>query len=379
MLLRNGSRGSALAMRLGFAAAVSIGLVGCGSQAATSAPSSASSAPPFAPSVTQTTTPTATPVPVNLKDISGTRYFGTAVNDRLLGSDTTYTTLLNAQFNQVTPENAMKWGPLEPTSGTLNWTAADALVASAQANGQKVRGHTLVWHSQLPTFISDGHLTKAQLNDTVKAHIELEMGRYKGKIYAWDVVNEAFNDDGTRRQSVFETTLGDGYIADAFRWAHAADPAAKLYINDYDTDDINPKSDGLYALVKKLKADGVPIDGVGFQAHLDLDNNPPAKMAENLQRFAALGVDVAITELDVRLATPSTPTKLKTQADYYKVVVDACLSTPKCVGITVWGISDRDSWVPMTFPGKGDASLYDASFKTKPAYDVVVQELKTAK
>ncbi|HEX7492156.1 MAG TPA: endo-1,4-beta-xylanase [Candidatus Limnocylindrales bacterium] len=376
MRFRNGSRGSTLAVRLGLAAAVSIGLVGCGSQAATSSPAGPSLSPSVAP--TATLAPTATPVPVNLKDISGTRYFGTAVNDRLLGSDAEFTKLLNAQFSQVTAENAMKWGPLEPTQGNIDWTAADALVASAQANGQKVRGHTLVWHSQLPTFISDGHLTKAQLNDTVKAHIEAEMGRYKGKIYAWDVVNEAFNDDGTMRQSVFETTLGDGYIADAFRWAHAADPAAKLYINDYDTDDINPKSDGLYALVKKLKADGVPIDGVGFQAHLDLENNPPAKMAENLQRFAALGVEVAITELDVRLATPSTPDKLKTQADYYKLVVEACVSTPACVGITVWGISDRDSWVPMTFPGKGDADLYDASFKTKPAYDAVVQALEAA-
>jgi endo-1,4-beta-xylanase len=334
--------------------------------------------PAAAPSVAPSVAPTATPVPVNLKDLTGTRYFGTAVNDRLLGTDAAYTALLNAQFSQVTPENAMKWGPLEPTPGSLNWSAADALVASAQANGQKVRGHTLVWHSQLPTFISDGKLTKAQLNDTLKAHIDTEVGRYKGKIYAWDAVNEAFNDDGTMRQSVFYTTLGEGYIADAFRWAHAADPAAKLYINDYDTDDINPKSDGLYALVKKLKADGVPIDGVGFQAHLDLGNSFPTQMAANLQRFAALGVEVAVTELDVRLATPSTAATLKTQADYYKQVVEACLSTPACVGITVWGISDRDSWVPSVFPGKGEADLFDANLKPKPAYDAVVQALKAA-
>jgi len=373
MLCRNGSRGSTLAMRLGLAAAVSIGLVGCGSQAATSSGAAPSFASPFAPSVTQT--PTATLAPVNLKDLTGTRYFGTAVNDRLLGSDAAYTKLLNAQFSQVTPENAMKWGPLEPTQGNIDWTAADALVASAQANGQKVRGHTLVWHSQLPAFIGDGHLTKAQLNATVKAHMDAEMGRYKGKIYAWDVVNEGFNDDGTMRQSVFYTTLGEGYIADAFRWAHAADPAAKLYINDYDTDDINPKSDGLYALVKKLKADGVPIDGVGFQAHLDLDNSFPTQMAANLQRFAALGVEVAVTELDVRLATPSTAATLKTQADYYKQVVEACLSTPECVGITVWGISDRDSWVPSVFPGKGEADLYDSNLAPKPALAAVQQAL----
>jgi endo-1,4-beta-xylanase len=272
----------------------------------------------------------------------------------------------------------MKWGPLEPTQGNIDWSAADALVASAQANGQKVRGHTLVWHSQLPSFISDGTMTKDQLNATLKAHIDTEVGHFKGKIYAWDVVNEAFNDDGTMRQSVFYTTLGEGYIADAFRWAHAADPAAKLYINDYDTDDINPKSDGLYALVKSLKAQGVPIDGVGFQAHLDLDNAFPAQMAANLQRFAALGVEVAVTELDVRLVTPSTAATLRTQADYYKQVVEACLSTPACVGITVWGISDRDSWVPSVFPGKGEADLYDANLQPKPAYDAVVQALKAA-
>ena len=365
MRLVIGSNGHSPVLKLVAVSVIAMTVFGCNSPAATSS-APAASAPAASP----------TSAPVALKDLAGTRYFGTAVNGQLLSRDATYTKILNSQFSQVTPENAMKWGPVEPQRGTFDWSDADALVASAQANRQKVRGHTLVWHSQLPTWLTGGTFDKAQLDDILKQHIATEVGRYAGKIYAWDVVNEAFNDDGTMRASIWETTLGDGYVADAFRWAHAADPSAKLYINDYDVEGMNPKSDGLYALVKKLKADGVPIDGVGFQSHLDTTVGFPAQMTQNLQRFADLGVDVAVTELDVRVPVPSTAASLKTQADWYKQVVQACVSISACVGITLWGISDRDSWVPAVFPGLGDADLYDQNMRTKPAYDAVVQALE---
>ncbi len=377
MRFRNPSIGSSPALRVIFVAAVGIGVLGCSSQATTPVPPAASATPSAAPSVVPSPSPTATPVA--LRDLTGTRYFGTAVPVRQLTTDAAYADILNKQFNQVTPENAMKWGPLEAAPGSFDWSGADSIVASAQAHGQKVRGHTLVWHSQLPAFISDGKFTKAQLNETVKQHIYTEVGHFKGKIYAWDVVNEALNEDGTMRESIFYKTLGEGYVADAFYWARTADPAAKLYINDYNVEDINAKSDALYALVKKLKASGVPIDGVGFQAHFDTTYAFPAKMTENLQRFADLGVEVAVTELDVRVIVPSTPASLTKQAGYYKQTVEACLAVTACVGITAWGISDRDSWVPSVFPGQGDADLYDNNLAPKPAYDAVVQALKASK
>jgi endo-1,4-beta-xylanase len=269
----------------------------------------------------------------------------------------------------------MKWEVVEPTRGSFDWSGADEIVAFAQAHNQKVRGHTLLWHNQLPGWLTGGTFTKAQLSDILQQHIAAEMGRYAGKIYAWDVVNEVFNADGTRRVDLWQTTIGDEYIADAFKWARAADPAAKLYINDYDVEGINPKSDALYNLVKTLKSQGVPIDGVGIQAHYDASIPFPTDIAENMKRFADLGLDVAITELDVRIDTPSDAAELAQQADYYGQTVSACVALPRCVGITVWGFDDRYSWVPMTFPGKGDADLYDASLAPKPALAAVQQAL----
>jgi endo-1,4-beta-xylanase len=185
------------------------------------------------------------------------------------------------------------------------------------------------------------------------------------------VVNEALNDDGTMRNSFWFSKLGTSYIADAFRAARAADPTAKLYINDYNTDGLGAKSDAMYSLVQSLLAQGVPIDGVGFQAHLAIQFGFPTQMQQNLQRFADLGLDVAITELDVRMQLPADATKLATQATYYRNVTNACLAVTRCVGITTWGYTDKYSWVPSTFPGEGAALLVDENFQVKPAYTAV--------
>ncbi|HEX7301845.1 endo-1,4-beta-xylanase [Lentzea sp.] len=297
---------------------------------------------------------------------STNRWVGSAVAAQHLAAEADYQKVLTREFDSVTPENEMKWGTVEAVRGQYDWSGADAIVDYAKKTGKSIRGHTLVWHSQLPDWV--GGLEAAELRGVVRQHIAVEAGRFRGKIRAWDVVNEAFNEDGTRRPTVFQTKLGDGYIADAFRWAHAADPSAKLYVNDYNIEGLNAKSDATYELVKSLKRQGVPIHGVGIQAHLSLMYGFPEGVRENIQRFAALGVDVAITEADVRIPLPVTPEKLTAQADYFGQVWDACHAVKRCVEFTTWGFTDRHSWVPDVFPGEGAACLFDENLRSKPAY-----------
>jgi len=300
-------------------------------------------------------------------------YFGAAVAANRL-SETQYVQVLNREFNSVTPENEMKWDATEPSRNSFNFSNADRIVNHAQANGQIIRGHTLVWHSQLPSWVSNGNWSASELTQIMENHIANVAGRYRGKLYAWDVVNEAFNEDGTRRQTVFQNVIGDGYIAAAFRAARAADPTAKLYYNDYNIEGINAKSNAVYNLVRQLKQQGVPIDGVGFQGHFIL-GQVPNDLQQNLQRFADLGVEVALTEVDIRMQTPPDAGKLAQQRADYEKVVRACLAVSKCVGVTVWGITDKYSWVPDTFPGQGAALLFDENYNPKPAYDGVVTAL----
>ncbi|MER7926348.1 endo-1,4-beta-xylanase [Streptomyces sp. NPDC096057] len=302
-----------------------------------------------------------------LRDLAAAKgkVIGTAVTgSKLTGS---YGDIAGAQFSSLTPGNAMKWGTVEPTQGSFNWSEADQIVAFAQAHHQQVRGHTLVWHNQNPSWLTNGTWTSAQLSSLLQNHISTEVGRYKGQITAWDVVNEPFNEDGTYRSTLWYDGLGANYIAQALTWAHTADPAAKLYINDYNVEGVNAKSTALYNLVKSLKAAGVPIDGVGLQAHL-IVGQVPATLQQNIQRFADLGVDVAITELDVRMALPADSAKLEQQKADFKSVTAACVAVTRCVNITVWGFTDSDSWVDSTFPGYGAATPYDANYAPKPAY-----------
>ena len=324
---------------------------------------------------------------------------GTAVNTGLLGEDPAYTDIVNTQFNSVTPENAMKWESVEPTKGTYTWADADELVTSAQRNGQLVRAHTLVWHSQLPQWLSKDTgatttFSDQQVKDIVKKHIKDEAGRYKGRVWSWDVVNEAFNDDGTPRQGIFYKAWGNStdYIADAFRWAHEADPKAELFYNDYNIEYTGPKSIAVYDLVEKLKAQHVPIDGVGFQTHLSTQYGFP-NLQETMQKFADLGLDVAETEVDVRTAveavdpatdpatytaTPVDGLHQSTQEAYWDQTMKACLFVQRCVSYTVWGVADSNSWIPGVFPGEGAALLYDDALQPKRQYTVVQQDLALA-
>ncbi|WP_326613913.1 non-reducing end alpha-L-arabinofuranosidase family hydrolase [Streptomyces scopuliridis] len=288
------------------------------------------------------------------------RYFGTAVAAGKLG-DGTYATILDREFNSVTPENEMKWDTVERSRGSFNFAPADQIVDRASARSQRVRGHTLVWHSQLPSWVSS--LTDANtLRDVMSNHITTVMNHYKGKVQAWDVVNEAFADGGSgqHRPSVFQNLLGDGFIEQAFRTARTADPAAKLCYNDYNIENwSDAKTQGVYRMVRDFKARGVPIDCVGFQSHFGT-GGPPAGFQTTLSNFAALGVDVQITELDIAQA-PATA---------YANTARACMNVSRCTGITVWGIRDIDSWRSGENP-----LLFDRDGNKKAAYQATLTAL----
>ena len=285
------------------------------------------------------------------------RYFGAAVAANKL-SDSTYVGILDREFNEITPENEMKWDATEPSQGTFTFSASDQIVAHAQAHGQRMRGHNLAWHSQQPSWVQN--LSGTALRSAMVNHITQVATHFRGKIYAWDVVNEAFADGsgGGRRDSNLQRT-GDDWIEVAFRTARSADAGAKLCYNDYNIDGVNAKSNAVFAMVQDFKSRGVPIDCVGFQGHLT--NGPPSDYQANLQRFANLGVDVQVTELDISGAS---------QADGFATVVRSCLAVSRCTGITVWGIRDSDSWRTGENP-----LLFDASGNKKPAYTSTLDAL----
>ncbi|MEU0880887.1 endo-1,4-beta-xylanase [Lentzea sp. NPDC005914] len=288
------------------------------------------------------------------------RYFGTAVAAGKLG-DQTYVNLLNTEFNMVTAENEMKWDATEPNRGQFNYSGGDRILNQAVSNGKRVRGHALLWYQQEPGWAQ--RMEGSDLRQAMMNHVTQVATHYKGKIYAWDVVNEAFADGGSggRRDSNLQRT-GNDWIEAAFRAARAADPGAKLCYNDYNTDGINAKSTGIYNMVRDFKSRGVPIDCVGFQSHLT--NNPPGDYQANLQRFADLGVEVQITELDIAG---------NQQANAYGAVTKACVAVRACAGITTWGIRDTDSW-----RGGENPLLFTGSGAKKPAYTAVLDALNAA-
>jgi endo-1,4-beta-xylanase len=287
------------------------------------------------------------------------RYFGAAVVPNLLG-DPAYSSTLDLEFNSVVAENAMKWDATEPNPGQFNFSGGDQIVEYAQSRGMRVHGHTLVWHAQQPGWVQG--LTGNDLRQAMLNHIAGVAGHWSGQIDSWDVANEAFEWDGSRRQSNLQQQLGDGWIEEAFRAAREADPDAKLCYNDFSTDGINPKSNGIYDMVVDFRARGVPIDCVGFQSHLSWDSDL-SSYRENLQRFAELGVEVQITELDV--GGSGAP-----QANVYRTVTEACMAVSGCAGITTWGITDLHTWRPNDTP-----LLFDTNYQKKEAYFAVLDAL----
>lgn len=301
--------------------------------------------------------------------------------------------ILAAEFNSLTPENDMKWAEIHPEPDVYDFSGADAVMAFAQANGQEVRGHTLFWHSQNPQWVTDASdgWTCEEARDVLEDHVRTVVGRYAGEIYEWDVANEIFQDDwdagGVRLRTEANPFLKAcaedpvALIGDLFRWTHEVDPEALLFLNDYNAEGINNKTNAYYALAQELLADDVPLHGFGAQGHLSLMYGFDESIQENFERFADLGLKVAITEADVRMplgddGEPDTA-QIALQAERYDKMLEACINVSACTSYTVWGFDDERSWVPFVFP-EGYATIMTEEFEKKPAYYALLESLTDA-
>lgn len=318
-----------------------------------------------------------------LREAADNRGFdcGVAVDAESLRNDVGYRKTVG-EFNALTPENALKMGPLRPSPDTYNFRDADAIVNFGREKDMFIRGHTLVWHNQTPSWFQGWDYTADQLRMFLREHVQTVVGRYRRTVDAWDVVNEAVGDDGTMRETVWYDAMGEQYIDHAFEWAHEVNPDADLYYNDYGADAVNGKSDAIYELVQRLLDRDVPIDGVGLQLHALGDWPEPPSIAENIKRFQDLGLDVQITEMDVAYADGDVPENpLEEQAAYYRDVCEVCLETG-CDTLITWGVNDDLSWLRSfrDFPDRYTSHplLFDEHNERKPAYYAVRDALSVS-
>jgi len=334
---------------------------------------------------------------------------GTALSPRVFDQmDSVDTRIVTTQFDAITPENVLKWEPVHPRPGVYEFGPADKYVAFGEQHGMFIVGHTLVWHSQTPRWVfedSTGQpLTRDALLARMKDHIQTVMGRYKGRIKGWDVVNEALNEDGTMRQSPWYRIIGDDFVIKAFEYAHAVDPAAELYYNDYNL--ATPaKRDGAIALAKRIRAAGIPVAAINSQEHHKLDPNVPsvALVDSMFTAFGAAGFHANVTELDVDVLPRPTPGMANT-ADVSTRAQMTAASNPYTAGlpdsvqqqlaqryaslfavylkhrdiidrVTFWGVTDETSWL-NGFPVRGRTNyplLFDRAGRAKPAFDAVLR------
>jgi endo-1,4-beta-xylanase len=300
---------------------------------------------------------------------SGFAHVGAATSIHLIESDATYATTLAREFDSVTPENDMKWEVIQPAPDKWNWAPAEGLVAWASAHGMRVKGHALVWHEQLPKWVSS--MTDAQaVKRALVEHITTEVTHFKGRVAAWDVVNEAVLDDRLR-PDVFLSALGPEYVKLAFDTAHAADPHALLIYNDFGAEGRGAKADFVFKMLEGLLASGTPVGGVGLQMHIEGGGQPsPDDIRWNVQRLEGLGLRVNISEMDVRVSNiPGTQEmKLFAQRDVYHDVVAVCAGETACDAVTFWGFTDAATWVDSFFGPNNYPLLFDGHYQKKPAY-----------
>lgn len=306
-------------------------------------------------------------------------YIGMAAGSGFWTEAEPYREVLAREFNALVAENVMKASALQPQRGQYNFTRADELVEFAQAHRMRLRGHTLLWHRMQPRWLERGEFTREELIEVMRDHIHTVVGRYKGKIAEWDVVNEAIDDGGGLRKSFWLETIGEDYIDLAFKFAHEADPEALLFYNDYGAEGMGRKSSEVYELAKGLKERGSPIHGVGLQCHLrsmhDREN-----IRQNIARLAALGLKVGITEVDFALKLPASPEDHERQAGYYRELLELTMEFPEaCEMFMIWGLTDRHSWIPGESRGYGDPLIYDGEYKPKPAYFQLRESLEAGR
>jgi endo-1,4-beta-xylanase len=341
-----------------------------------------------------------------LKDVFADAFLiGAALNQaQFSAEDSRALPIIKKHFNTITAENVLKWGPVHPRPDEYNFEPADRFVDFGEENGLFVVGHTLVWHSQTPAWVfedGDGNsLSREALLDRMRDHIHTVVGRYKGRIHGWDVVNEALNEDGTLRQTPWLRIIGEDYLAHAFRFAHEADPSAELYYNDYSLENA-PKRNGAVRLVKGLLDQGVPVHGIGTQGHFKMDWPSVEQQDSTIRAFAALGVQVMVTELDIDVLPPvvrsdgadvSLRAEIEArqnpyveglpdsvahaQAQRYAELFAVYLKHRDVVSrVTLWGVTDGDSWL-NNWPARGRTSyplLFDREGRPKPAFDAIVR------
>lgn len=292
---------------------------------------------------------------------------GAAVENSHAREDSTYRKRLITTFTSITPENTMKWAEIQPERGTFDFEESDVLMEFARRTGKRVRGHALLFDLQLPEWLTEEDWTPAELREVIRTHVRTVVRRYRGRIAEWDVVNEPLADDGGLEENVFLRVLGPGYIELAFRAAHRADPRARLFLNEIAAER-GRKADALLGIARALRKRDVPIHGVGFQNHTTAEDAPSAGRLRRLfRRVQRLGLDVAITEMDVG----ATPQEAK-QARVFGQAARVCMRAPNCTGLTVWGVTDRFSWL-----GEDAAPLpFDAEGEPKPALDALVRPLR---
>ena len=291
----------------------------------------------------------------------------------------------------VEPEDALKWWTVRPTADSFDFKQGDEIIRFAEAHGMKVRGHCLVWDHNNPKWLTEGHFTPDQLSHILREHITTVTKHDFGRVFAWDVVNEALDENGTPKDSPWYNRPGIGvsgqgtaYVEQAFRWAHEGDPKALLFYNEAEGDTLNPKSDAIYATVKDFKDRGVPIDGVGLQLHISNFDYDTKAVAANIERLTKLGLQVHITELDVSLPVDpqggARAEDLQRQAEVYQRVLRSCLQNPGCTAIQTWGFTDKYSWIGSHSHGRRGAALpFDRAYKPKPAYEAILKELTSGR
>ncbi|NIY93733.1 endo-1,4-beta-xylanase [Vibrio diazotrophicus] len=305
-------------------------------------------------------------------------HIGAALETRHL-KEPNFAKTFSSQFNQLTPENEMKWVNIHPQRDRFDFSKGDELVNFAQQHSMQVKGHTLVWHNQNPDWLTQKQWTVPELEKVLEEHIKTVVGHYKGKVKYWDVVNESFNENGSYRETLWYQVLGERYLELAFKFAHEADPDAMLFYNDYNNEGMGAKSNAIYRKVKSMVEEGVPIHGVGFQLHLMGEHSLNEQdITRNIDRLKHLGLKIHFTEIDVRIRDNASHFALDTQARIFSRLMDMAIYYPEVDMYTTWGVTDKYSWVPGWFTGYGRALMFDENYQPKQAFKAVYSSLLAA-
>ncbi|WP_077307350.1 endo-1,4-beta-xylanase [Terribacillus halophilus] len=302
---------------------------------------------------------------------------GSSIQYDALMEDTNYQELATTEFSSWTIENEMKMDAMQPEEGAFNYVKVDKMIEMAQEHDIEIRGHVLVWGEALPAWVQDQAVDRASAERILKSHVQNIVKQYKGRIDTFDVVNEAWHDNGTLRDTIWLRTIGPDYIPLAFQWAHEANPDAKLYYNDFGTEMSNEKSEAMLEALSAWKEEGVPIDGIGTQMHLDAADPRFSKdrIAEWFKRIEDAGFQIAVTEMDVKLQNLNNGDAKNIQAERYGDVMEICLDTAACEEFTVWGISDNYSWVTEQESAAGKPLLFNENSQPKKAYHTIKRKL----